>query len=178
MLQSLSISKKPKQNWIINFIIDLFLNKFNDSTYDFILITLDCYIKYARYISFRKNWNAEKLIDVMFDEIFTKFDLFKFIVNDRDLLFTSQYWFDFCYYLQIKLRYNTAFYSQTDDQTKKQNQIWRQYLRCYINYQQNNWTTLFSFAKFAYNNNYHNVIKLFPFQAIFKNNSQWKNKIT
>ena len=177
LLQSLSISKKTKQNWIMNFIINLFSNKFNDSVYDFILIIVDRYIKYARYISLRKSWNAEKLTDVMFNKIFTKFDLFKFIISDRGSLFTAQYWFDFCYYLQIKLKYNIVFHFQTEKQTKKQNQILKQYLRCYINYQQNNWITWLSLTKFAYNNSCHNVVKIFLLQVIFDENPQWKNQI-
>ena len=33
---------------------------------------------------------------------------------------------------------STTEYSQTDEQTEQLNQIMKQYLKCYVNYQQNN----------------------------------------
>ena len=134
LLQFLSISQKLKQNWIMNFIINLFFNKLNEFVFNFILIIVNRYIKYARYIFSRKNWNAKRLTNVIFNEIFTKFDLSKSIINDRDSLFIAHYWSNFFYYLQMKLKYNIAFHFQINDQTERQNQTLKQYLRCYVNY--------------------------------------------
>ena len=39
---------------------------------------------------------------------------------------------------EIKTKMSTTEHSQTDDQTERLNQIMKQYLRCYVNYQQNN----------------------------------------
>jgi hypothetical protein len=44
-------------------------------------------MKYAKYISIRKNWTTEQLTNVIFDEIFIKFDMFEFIVFDKESLF-------------------------------------------------------------------------------------------
>ena len=51
----------------------------------------------------------------------------------------------------IKAATSTAYYPQTDGQTEKLNQTLEQYLRHYINYIQNNWTSLLPAAQFAYN---------------------------
>jgi len=46
---------------------------------------------------------------------------------------------------------STAYHSQTDGQTKRLNQILKQYLWHYVNYIQNNWSVLLPIAQFAYN---------------------------
>ncbi len=44
-----------KKNWTMNFMIDLSLNKRNKQIYDFILIIINRYTKYFKYISARKD---------------------------------------------------------------------------------------------------------------------------
>lgn len=58
---------------------------------------------------------------------------------------------------------STAYYSQTDGQTERVNQSLEQYLRCYVDYQKDNWATLLSTAEFAYNNAAHESTKNSPF---------------
>jgi hypothetical protein len=58
------------------------------------------------------------------------------LVSDRGLVFTSLFWSDICYHLKIDYRLSTAFYPQTDSQTKQQNQELETYLRIYIGYKQ------------------------------------------
>jgi hypothetical protein len=43
------------------------------------------------------------------------------------------------------------------------NQILEQYLRCTVNYQQDDWTDLLFLAEFAYNNSLHSSTKQTPF---------------
>jgi hypothetical protein len=45
----------------MNFIIDLSLNKRNKQIYDFILIIINYYIKYFKYISTKKKLNDEAI---------------------------------------------------------------------------------------------------------------------
>jgi hypothetical protein len=133
---------KFKKNWTMNFIIDLSLNKRSEQIYDFILIIIDCYTKYFKYISTKKDWTMKQFANQLFNEIFSKHEMSKSIMFNKDSLFIFNFWFNFCYHLKIKNRLNIVFHSQTDDQTKKQNQTLKQYLRIYVNYQQNNWVKL------------------------------------
>jgi hypothetical protein len=135
LLQSLSISRKLKKNWTMNFIIDLSLSKRREQIYDVILIIIDRYTKYFKYISIRKDWTAKQLTNELFDEIFFKQRMSKFIIFDRESLFTFNFWSNFCYHLRIKIRLNIIFHSQINEQTKRQNQTLKQYLKIYINYQ-------------------------------------------
>lgn len=60
---------------------------------------------------------------------------------------------------------STAFHPQTDGQTERTNSILEQYLRVYLNYQQDNWVTLLSMAEFSYNNAIQYSTRHSPFEA-------------
>jgi hypothetical protein len=179
LLQSLSISRKLRKNWTMNFIIDLSFSKRREQIYDVILIIIDRYTKYFKYISARKDWTAKQLTNELFDEIFFKQRMLKFIIFDRESLFTFNFWSNFCYHLRIKIRLSIVFHSQTNEQTERQNQTLKQYLRIYINYQQDNWVRLLFVIEYAYNNNWHNVIKMSSFTILYRDDdiSRWKDQI-
>ena len=89
------------------------------------------------YIFIIKKINAKQLIDVIIKKIVKFHDVLKFIIIDRDFLFTSKFYFSFCYVLKIKRKLFTTFHFQIDDQTKRQNNIMKQYLRVHVNFTQN-----------------------------------------
>ena len=74
------------------------------------------------------------------------------IVTNRELLFTSKFWSLLCYFLGIKQKLFTAFYPQTDGQTKRQNSTMDAYFWAFVNFEQNDWARLLPIAEFAYNN--------------------------
>ena len=74
------------------------------------------------------------------------------IVSNRGSIFTSKFWSSLCYFLSIKRRLFTAFYPQTNSQTKWQNSTMEAYLRAFVHYEQDNWARLLLIAKFIYNN--------------------------
>jgi hypothetical protein len=121
-LQNILMLKKSRLKWIMNFIINLSFNVNREVAYDFILVVVNRYTKYARYIRARQNWIAVQLIDVLIKEFFIKCEVFEVIIIDRKNLFTSKYWSAFCYHLKLTLRYNIAFHSQMNEQKKRQNQ--------------------------------------------------------
>ena len=79
-------------------------------------------------------------------------------------MFTFKFWF-FCFYLNIWRKLNTIFYSQTNKQTKCQNQTIEVYLQAYYNETQNNWTKLLFINKFSYNNSKYAVTQITLFYA-------------
>ena len=52
----------------------------------------------------------------------------------------------------MKLHFTSGYHPEGDGQTERVNQTLEQYLHMYSNYQQDNWSSLLSLAKFAYNN--------------------------
>jgi hypothetical protein len=99
LLQSFFIFEKSRQDWTMNFIADLLFSKHKKIVYNFVLMMIDCYIKFNLYISSKKTWNVENLTNILIDEIFIKFEKLVFIVINRDFLFIFKFWSSFCYHL-------------------------------------------------------------------------------
>ncbi len=110
-LQSIFMLKEFRLKWIMNFIIDLLSNVSRKVAYDSILILVNRYTKYARYIRAKQDWTAVQLTDAMIKELFIKCEIFEVIIIDRKSLFISKYWSALCYHLKLALRYNIAFHS-------------------------------------------------------------------
>jgi hypothetical protein len=176
-LQSILMLKESRLEWIMNFIIDLSSNVSREIAYDSILVLVDRYTKYARYIRARQDWIAVQLFDAMTEELFIKYEISEVIIIDRENLFISKYWSTFCYHLKLALRYNIAFHSQTNDQTERQNQTLEQYFRNYVNYQQDDWANWLAFAEYAYNNSHHDSINMSSFQTLYVELIKWENTI-
>jgi len=58
-----------------------------------------------------------------------------------------------------------AHHPETNGQTERVYQILEQYLRVYINYQQDDWVNLLPLAEFTYNNTSHSATMVTPFFA-------------
>lgn len=144
-----------RQDWTIDFIIGLPPSLQKDSKFDAILVVINRFTKYLIYLPAQEDWNANMLADIFVKVVFTKYDMPVSFTSDRELFFISHFGSYFCYYLRICLGYNTAFHPQTDGQTKRQNQTLEQYLRSYINYQQDDWVYWLFLAEYAYNNSVH-----------------------
>ena len=82
-------------------------------------------------------FDAPGLAKVIIDIVVCHHGLPDSIVTDQDSLFTSKFWSSLCYFLGIKRRLSTAFYLQTDGQTKRQNSTMEAYLRAFVNFGQN-----------------------------------------
>ena len=139
----------------------------SDCAFDAILVIVDRFSKMALYIPALKTWNAKEFAKAYFDHIVLKFGVQKGIVTDRGPIFTSNFWAEICYQLQVKRRLSTAFHPQTDGQTERQNQTLEQYLRVFTSAAQDNWVYLLGTAQFAYNNSVHEATKLTPFYAVY-----------
>lgn len=159
--------KRPQQDWIMDFITKFLPSTQKSSVYNTVFIVVNHYTKYIRYIPARKDWNAKLFANIMVKKVFIKFKMLRLITNDQNSFFKSNFWSNFCYYIKVQLGYSTAFHLQTNDQTKYQNQILEQYLKIYINYQQDNWVWWLLFTKFAYNNALYVTMGKSLFQEIF-----------
>ena len=65
--------------------------------------------------------NAPGLAEVIIGVVVQYHGLPDSIISDWGAMFISQFWSSLCYFLGIKRRLSTAFYPQTDGQTKRQN---------------------------------------------------------
>ena len=84
--------------------------------------------------------------------MFSKYSVLFYIISDRNSEFISNFFHSLGTALDIWLHFTSGYHSKGDGQTKHMNQILKQYLHVYCNYQQDNWSKLLSLVEFAYNN--------------------------
>jgi hypothetical protein len=121
----------------------------------------------ARYIPTTKEVSAPELAELFLLHVVKDFGVPGGMTSDRGAVFTSKFWATLCFYLKIRRRLSTAFHPQTDGQTENLNQTLEQYLRCYGNYQQDDWCTKLALAEFTYNNSIHSTTGMSPFFAMY-----------
>lgn len=162
LLHPLELPYAPWQSIAMDFITDL-----PDSNgYTQIWVIIDRFTKMAHFIPLLDNEKkSEHLAKIFVKNIWKLHGLPTDIVSDRDKRFTSQLWIDMCKILGIKQRMSTAYQPETDGQTERVNPTIEHYLRCFTNYEQNNWDELLPMAEYAYNNSVTSATKLSPFFA-------------
>jgi hypothetical protein len=131
--------------------------------YDAILVVVCRLSKMAHYIATHTNVTAEGLAEIFVTHIFRLHGLPTRIVSDRGSVFTSKFWKCVATKLGMRRNLSTAFHPQTDGQTERINALLEQYLRCYCNYNQDDWVRLLPLAEFAYNNSKSTTTGVTPF---------------
>ena len=97
-------------------------------SYDSILVIVNRLTKMVHYEPVKVTIDAPGLAEVILDVVVRHHGLPDSIVSDRGSLFTSKFWSSLCYFLGVKRRLSTAFHSQTDGQTERQNRTMEAYL--------------------------------------------------
>jgi len=142
--------------------------------YDTILVVIDRLTKMSHFIPCSKDLDARQFANLFMKEIVRLHGIPHDIITDRGTIFTSDLWKETTGKLGIERRLSTAFHPQTDRQTERTNAILEQYLRAYINYQQDNWCGYLPLAEFAYNNGYQETIENTPFFANYRINPEYE----
>jgi hypothetical protein len=161
LLHPLPVPNGPWLSLSMDFITDLPSSNSKDS----ILVVVDRFTKMAHFIPCNKTITGEETAKLFLDNIYRIHGLPDDIVSDRGAQFISNFWRGIFQLLHVKINLSTAYHPQTDGQTERVNQILEQYLRCTVNYQQDNWVDLLPLAEFAYNNTMHSSTKQTPFFA-------------
>ena len=166
-LSSLSISEYKWADLTMDFVTGLPSSRaWNGAVYDSILVVVDRLTKMAHYISVTKTVVAEDLAEILIREVIRFHGFSSFITSDRGSIFTFKYHDSLCYAFKIKLKLSTAYHLQTDGQIERQNSTMEQYLRAFVNFEQNDWVELLPMAEFAYNNTRHASTQMSLFEAV------------
>lgn len=161
MLAPLPISSQPWSSVSMDFIVKLPISNGHDS----IMVVVCRTTKQVHFIACSESIDASGVADLYMTHIFRLHGLPTDFVSDRGTHFGSKFWNCFFSLLGVKIKLSTSFHPQTDGQTERANQVLEQFLRCFINYQQDNWADLLPLAEFAYNNTIHTAIGCSPFFA-------------
>jgi len=156
-----SIPKKPWAHISADFITKLLLAQ----GYDSILVVVDRLTKMVYFIPTTEKTSAEGLARLFRDNVWKLHGLPESIILDRGPQFAAGLMRELNQMLGIESKISTAFHPQTDGQTKRVNQKLEQYLRMFIDHQQEQWPDWLGMAEFVYNNKVHLSTKISPFKA-------------
>jgi hypothetical protein len=169
LLQPLPVAERPWSSVTMDFITKLPLSK--DTTtgleYDSILTVVDRLTKWTYFLPYKESWSAEQLADVIYRNVASVHGWPAEWITDRDTKFASKFWQALMTRLGTKSKLSTAYHPQTDGQTERLNQIVEQYLRTFVNFQQDDWVMLLPVAQLAYNTAPTETTKVTPFFANF-----------
>jgi hypothetical protein len=179
LMKSPATPPKPWKSIALDFVVKLPLSKdpITKVDYDSICVITDRFTKYAYMVPFLETNDADDMAQVFLRTIFANHGTPDEVISDRDKLFTSKFWKTFVSLLGIKQKISTAFHPQTDAQTERINQTMETYLRCYVNYRQDNWVQLLPLAQFAYNSADQETTGVSPFYANYGYNPTAYNPI-
>jgi transposase InsO family protein len=164
----------PKGPWLLlsmDFITDLPLVNGKDS----IFVIVNRLKKMAHFIPCTKIITGEETTKLFLDNIFRIYGLPNDIVSDSETQFTSNFWRGLFQLFGIKVNLSTAYHPQTDGQTERVNQILEQYLRCIVNFQQDDWADLLPLAEFVYSNTLNSSTKQTSFFSNYGHHPQVKD---
>jgi hypothetical protein len=161
LLMPLEAPKRPWESVSMDFITDLPKSNGCDS----ILVVVDRFTKMAHFIPCTKKISSEKTAQLFLQHVVRLHGLPKDIVSDRGPQFHSKLWKHLFGLLGTKISLSSAFHPESDGQTERVNQVLEQYLRCTINYLQNDWHESLALAEFSYNNSLHASTRTTPFFA-------------
>lgn len=136
--------------------------------YNLILVIIERLTKYMILVVYIELSTAKELAFAFLREVVSRHRLLKEILSDRDKLFTSKFQVTLTERLSVRRKLLTAFYPQTNRGNEHINQVVKGYLRCYVNYQQNNQVKLLPLAQFAYNSSVTETTLVTPFYANFR----------
>ena len=121
-LQSIFTSNISFHIIIIDFILTL--SKSRVDQFDCVMSISCKYFKRIVLVSDKSTWTAAQWDHVLLDRLnMTDWELFKIIISNRDKKFLSNMWTIMFTRLKVKLLYSAAYHSQTDDLSKRINQI-------------------------------------------------------
>ena len=135
-------------------------------TFDAIWVVVDRLSKMRHFIPFHTTIDALGVAELFLREVVRLHGLPLTIVSDRGPQFTSTFCQRIGSQLGIDRRMSTAFDPQTDGQTERMNASMEQYLRVFVNHQQDDWVKWLPWAEFAANNGVSETTKCTAFYAI------------
>ncbi len=155
-------NKVPNGPWEI-ITVDLITQLPESYGHDAICVVDDRLTKRAHFYPITNKFTAKDLARLFYDRIYPLHGLPLQIISDRGTQFAAELFQEWCKLLGIESSLSTAYHPQTDGQTERVNQVLEQYLRCYVDYNLDNWAITLNMAEFAYNNQAHEGTKESPF---------------
>ena len=160
-LKPLPVPNSPWSVVSLDFITDL--PKSNN--FDSILVIVDHFTKMSHFVACTKEIDSKSTANLFLKIVFCKHGLPSKIISDRGPQFVAMFWENLFALAGVKCSKTSAFHPQSNGLSERTNQSLEQYLRCFVNYEQDNWVDLLPFAEFSYNNSINASTGMTPFYA-------------
>lgn len=170
-LQSLPLPEHPFQEITVDFITGMSeANGVDGRSYIAVLVITCCYTKMALLVATTKKFRAPDFAQLLYEHVEARFGTLEGIVSDRDKLFMSNFWAEFCYVCAIKRRLLTSWHLQMDGQNERSYSEINRMLRGLSNEtsDSNRWLCELSSTEFAMSNGVNRTIAVSPFRALYR----------
>jgi len=129
LLSLLPIPCRPWESIGMDFITHLPKTK---AGYTAIYVVVDRLTELVHIAHTTDTATAADTTPLFLDMVFNNYGLPSSIVSNKDVKFTSSFWTAFCQQVGIKLKMSTAYYLETNGQTKRMNRVIVDMMRHYI----------------------------------------------
>nr|GEV73596.1 putative reverse transcriptase domain-containing protein [Tanacetum cinerariifolium] len=134
---------------------------------DTVWAVVDRLTKSVHFLPMKETDPMDKLARLYLKEVVTRHGTPVLIICDCDPRFTSNFWKAFQKTMGTQLDMSTTYHPETDRQSERTIQTFKDMLRaCVIDFG-NGWERLLPLVEFLYNNSYHASIKAAPFEALY-----------
>ncbi|XP_047025498.1 uncharacterized protein LOC124634121, partial [Helicoverpa zea] len=131
----------------------------------YILTIQDDLSKYSVAYPLRST-TAEESADCLIHFV-SLFGIPKSILTDQGTNFTSDLFKTTCQFLKIKLLWASPYHPQTQGALERSHSTLKEYLKSFINNNQDNWPTYVYTAMLTYNTTIHSTTKFTPYELVF-----------
>jgi len=163
-LQPLPVPFRAWSDISIDYITPLPECERHGQRYKHILVVV-CRLTKMRHFIPTVTLTAEELASVFLSKVYALHGAPDNIISDRGSQFVSEFWQHLSQRLGITLKHSSAFHPETDGQTERMNSILEQYLRAFMNFNQDDWADWLPLAEFASNNVSSETTGVSPFFA-------------
>lgn len=164
LLQPLPIPERFWTDITVDFITPLPICKRNGRHFQHIMVVVDRLSKQQKFVAL-DSLEVESVVQAFIEYVWREEGFPKSIVSDRGSQFTAHFWKAMCKRLGITPKLSTAWHPETDGQTEIMNALLKCYLRCYVNYTQNDWADWLPIAQLAANNRENSTTGIAPNMA-------------
>jgi len=158
-LQPLSIPDAQWDTLSVDFVVKLP----ESSRHDAVMTVVDTVSKRVHFVPTHTIVTAKGVARLFLHHVWKLHGLPKHVVSNHGPQFVASFTKELYRLLGIQLSFFIAWHSQMDGQTEHVNQELDQFLRLFVNEQQNDWYNLLPITEFQHNNHIHSTMQQPPF---------------
>jgi len=158
-LQPLSVPDAQWDTLSVDFVVELP----ESSRHDAVMTVVDSVSKRVYFVLTHTTVTAEGAARLFLHHVWKLHGLPKRVVSDHGPQFVASFTKELYRLLGVRLSSSTAWHPQMDGQTERINQELNQFLRLFVNEQQNDWYDLLPIAEFHHNNHVYSATQQPPF---------------